>query len=212
VNNPPRFRRPARLDPAAADQLPGGIDPAAQSELAHSSAGALVARARDEAGRDPELVERLLSLVETEGVDTLAALWAGAPADSLPGALWRVYMLREWVRRDPITVSDRYKLGVSRQEVARVVAGAQHPPGPDEMLALADQVLSGVFTGELDVALERAGAFARILATGSALDADWIEEARPSEASAVTRRASGLLSSAEALETAARRWRRGTLE
>ncbi|MDR2453171.1 MAG: hypothetical protein LBD51_01165 [Bifidobacteriaceae bacterium] len=208
----PKFRRPARLDPAAADQLPGGLDPAAQAELAHASAGALVARARARAAEDPALVERLLALVETEGVDVLATLWSQAPADSLPGALWRVYMLREWVRRDPATVLDRYKLGVRSHQVARVVAGAQHPPGPDEMLALADAVLSGVFTGELDVALSRAAAFARILATGSALDADWIEEQRPAEAAAVTRRASQLLASAEALESAARQWRRGTLE
>jgi hypothetical protein len=200
------------LDPAMADQLPGGIDPAVQAELAHSSAGALVARARGRAASDPEMVDRLLSLVETEGVDTLATLWAQAPADSLPGALWRVFMLREWTQRDPVTVSEWYKLGMARQDVARVVAGAQSPPGPEEMLVLADQVLSGVFAGELDVALARAAAFARILATGSAVDADWIEDSRPEEAVAVTRRASGLLGSAEALESAARQWRRGVLE
>jgi hypothetical protein len=200
------------LDPAAADQIPGGLDPAAQAELAHTSAGALVARARDRAADDPALVQRLLDLVEAEGVDTLATLWAAAPPDSLPGALWRVYMLREWVRRDPITVSERYKTGVIHQQVARVVAGAQHPPGPPEMTALADQVLSGLFTGDLDVALGRAAAFARILATGSAFEADWIEDHHPADAAALTRRASSLLATAEALESAARQWRLGVLE
>jgi hypothetical protein len=188
------------------------VDPALQAELAHSSAAALVSRARDQAASDPEMVERLLKLVETEGVDTIATLWAGAAPNSLPGALWRVYMLREWVRRDPITVSERYKLGVGRQPVARVVAGAEHPPGPDEMAKLADDVLSGMFTGELDIALGRAAAFARILVTGSALDADWIDQTQPEEAAAVTQRASDLLATAEALESAARRWRRGRLE
>jgi hypothetical protein len=200
------------LDPVVADQLPGGLDPATQAELAHSTAQALIARARDEAPDDPALVERLLALVEAEGVETLATLWAMAPPDSLPGALWRVYMLREWVERDPLTVADRYKLGVGREQVAEVVAGAQQPPGPDEMRQLADAVLSGMFTGELDVALERAAAFARILSTGSALDADWLELDRPAEAQAVTRRASGLLHTAEALEAAAAGWRKGRLE
>jgi hypothetical protein len=121
-------------------------------------------------------------------------------------------MLREWVRHDPHTVSERYQLGQNLQQVSRVVAGAPEPPGPDEMLQLADAVLSGVFTGELDVALERAAAFARILTTGSALDADWLDQHQPAAAVELTQRASGLLGTAEALESAARRWRQGTLE
>jgi hypothetical protein len=44
------------------------------------------------------------------------------------------------------------------------------------------------------------------------LDADWIEDHRPAEAAEVTRRASNLLSTAEARESAARQWRRGALE
>jgi hypothetical protein len=200
------------LDPRVADELPGGMDPALRSELAHTSAQALVARARDQAVEDPDVVQRLLTLVETEGPEVVAALWAGAPAESLPGALWRVYMLREWVRRDPRTVSERYQLGVTREQVAEVVAGAARPPGPEEMRQLADDVLSGMFTGALDVALERAGAFARILATGSALDADWIEDSEPARANVVTRRASSLLGTAESLEKSAVRWRAGTLD
>ena len=42
-----------------------------------------------------------------------------ARADTLPGALWRLYVLREWVRRDPATVADRYRLGVARRARAR---------------------------------------------------------------------------------------------
>jgi len=37
-----RPRRPAMLDPAAADELPGGYDPAVRNEAAHASAAALV--------------------------------------------------------------------------------------------------------------------------------------------------------------------------
>ncbi|MDR2379916.1 MAG: hypothetical protein LBE08_01855, partial [Bifidobacteriaceae bacterium] len=76
MNEPrrPAFRRPAMLGLAQADQIPGGLDPATQVELAHSSAAALVARARDRAASDPEMVARLLALVETEGVEMLATL------------------------------------------------------------------------------------------------------------------------------------------
>jgi hypothetical protein len=199
------------LDPRVADELPGGVDPAVLAELAHSSASALVERARRTAAEDPELVQRLLTLVETEGLEVVASLWAQAPADSLPGALWRVYLLREWVRRDPHTVSERYKLGITREQVAEVVAGAERPPGPQEMLQLADSVLSGLYTGELDVALERAAAFARILTTGGAMDADWIDDTEPARGAQVTRQAAQLLTMAEGLERAAALWRAGTL-
>ncbi|MDR3201912.1 MAG: hypothetical protein LBT54_02055, partial [Bifidobacteriaceae bacterium] len=129
MTEPRKFRRPAMLDPRLADDLPGDVDPAVRSELAHETAGALVARARAEAGEDPAVVERLLRLVETEGIDAVASMWAQAPAETLPGALWRLYLLREWVRSDP-TLADRYRLGVTRARVQEVVAGAAQPPGP----------------------------------------------------------------------------------
>jgi len=212
MSEPKKFRRPAMLAQGVAEDLPGGVDPALTSDLAHSSAEALVARARYQAPDDPDLVKRLIGLVETEGVEAVAMLWAQAPAESLPGALWRVYMLREWVRRDPEVVADRYRQGMARQEVADAVAGAAHPPGPAEMRELANAVLSGVFTGELDVALDRAAAFARIVATGAALDADHLEPTQPAVAGQVTRGASSLTSTADALARAAAKWRAGTLD
>jgi hypothetical protein len=212
MENRRRFHRPAMLDPAVADELPGGVDPAMRSELAHASAQNLVARARDEAPDDPALLARLVTLLETQGLDVVAALWSNAPAESLPGALWRLYLLREWVQRDPDTVAERYRLGLSQHSVAEVVAGAATPPGPAEMAELADQVLTGVFTGELDVALDRAAAFARILATGAAIDADWVEETDEQQAFTITRRASSLLATADHLAHAAVRQRAGTLD
>ena len=212
MSEPKKFRRPARLEPGVAEALPGGVDPAVAWELAHSSAVALVARARQTAPEDPELVERLVRLVDSEGVEAVATLWASAPAESLPGALWRLYMLREWVRRDPETVALRYRLGMARQEVADAVAGAVHPPGPDEMRDLADTVLSGVFTGELDVALDRAAGFARVVATGAGFDADHLELTAPEVAGSVTRRAGSLVATADGLQRAAAKWRAGTLE
>src|SRR3954463_14014511 len=90
-----RPRRPAMLDPAAADELPGGYDPAMRNDAAHTTAAALVHQGR--ANADPEVLEGRVSLVETEGLDVFAALWSDSPADTLPGALWRLYVLREWV-------------------------------------------------------------------------------------------------------------------
>lgn len=198
------------LDPRAADELPGDLDPALRSEMAHTTANAIVHQGR--ATEDPEIVGRLVRLVEAEGLDTIAGMWADSPATTLPGALWRLYVLREWVRRDPHTIAERYRMGVARGEVHDVVAGVASPPGPTEVSAVVDAVLSGVFAGDLAVALERGAAFCRVLAIGAALDADFVEDRDSDQAGRMTRGASGLVRAAEELETAAGLWRSDRLD
>ena len=68
-----RPSRPAQLDPAVADGLAGGMDPQALSEMSHLSAAALLDRVRH--SEDPTVVERVLTLVGTVGVDEIAELW-----------------------------------------------------------------------------------------------------------------------------------------
>lgn len=200
------------LDPRDADELPGDIDPALRSQVAHTTAAAIVHGGRSAGGDDPALVERLVRLVETEGLDVVAALWSDSPATTLPGTMWRLYVLREWVRRDPRTLADRYRLGLEAAPVQHVVVGVVSPPGPDELRVLLDQVLSGVWTGDLAVTLERGAAFCRVLATGAAFDADHLDLA-PGDASArLTRSAGSLVRTAEELEHAAALWRAGALE
>ncbi len=196
------------LDPYQAAAVPSGLDPSVRGDVAHTTARALVQGGR--ASVDPVVHDRLLRLVEAEGLDTIAELWADSSAGTLPGALWRLYLLREWVRRDAPAVAARYGLGTSRAEVHDAVAGVASPPGPDEVRALADAVLSGVYAADLAVALERAAAFCRVVATGSAVDADLMDDA--DAAGRVTRGASGLVRTAEELERAAVLWRDGTLD
>lgn len=198
-----RPRRPALFGPAALDTFDGGNDPAALAEAAHTTAGAIV-----DAGRradDPELTSRLVRLVDDHGIDTIADLWADRPARSLPGALWRLYVLREWVRRDAIGAAADYATGRVLAEVADVVAGVAEPPGPQEVRALADAVLTGVYAGDLDVALERAAAFCRVVAAGRAVRADDLPD--PAASTDLTRRAASLQQTAEDLDAAARAWR-----
>nr|WP_248616720.1 hypothetical protein [Paraoerskovia marina] len=205
-----RPRRPAMLDQNAAQEIPGDLAPADREEIAHTTAAVVVHRGR--ASEDPAVIDRLVRLVEDEGLDVVAGLWADAASNTLPGALWRLYVLRAWVRHDPQTVTLRYRLGVGAAPVSEVVAGAVTPPGPDDLCDLADAVLSGVFTGDLDVALERAGAFCRILAAGAAHDADAREASDDLAASRMTHGASALLRTAEELEHAGALWRAGMLE
>ena len=73
----------------------GGADPAQVREAGDLAATVLVRGARESG--DPELAERVVHLADTEGLETLAEVWSGAPADTLAGSLWRLFLLRSWV-------------------------------------------------------------------------------------------------------------------
>jgi hypothetical protein len=184
-------------------------DPAEMTEAAHETAAALVGAGR--AAHDPEVTGRLVALVGELGLSTLADLWAARPARSLPGALWRLYALHEWVQRQPEEASLDYASGMRFATVNHVVAGAAEPPGPAEVRALTDAILRGVFEGDLAVALERAAAFCRVISAGRADRAHEVDATDPEDASARTRRAASMLTTGEDLEACARLWRANDL-
>jgi len=146
--------------------IAGGTDPARLREAGDLAATVLVRGARD--SQDPALAERIVHLVENEGLEVLAEVWSGAPADTLAGSLWRLFLLRTWVYAAPERVSAEYQAGQRRVDVARVVAGVADPPGPDELRRMVDDVLRGIARGDFAVTLFRAAAFARIVAAGRA--------------------------------------------
>lgn len=191
-----------------AERIIGDVDPATRSDVAHMTAGAIVSGGRAGSG-NAELVKRLITLVDTEGIDIVAGMWADSPATTLPGTLWRLYLLREWTKEDGELMSVHFRLGAQNAQVDEVIAGLAHLPGPGEVRAGVDAVLSGVFQGDFAVTLERAGAFCRVLATGAALEADSHEGQR---ASRLTRHASVLQNRAEEFEKAAGMWRTGRLD
>lgn len=170
--------------------------PAETAEAAHAAARTVV-----QAGRgDADTAARLVRLVEDVGLDTLAQLWSARPARSLPGALWRLYLVREWVQRQSLEASREYTAGMRVAEVSHVIAGIGEPSTADEVQVLADRILTGVFDGDLAVALERCAAFCRVIATGRAELAD-----------GDVRSASAMLTTAEDLEASATLWRAGKL-
>lgn len=159
-------RRPSFKDPAALEALGETSDPIAALHAAHETAAVLLHTGR--ATADPAVTARLVSLVDEIGLGTLAELWASRPARSLPGALWRLYVLREWMRRSPDEVAREYAWGVPYTEPHHVVAGVE-PPGPEEVRQVADRILHGAFTGDFAIALERASAFCRVVVAGRAV-------------------------------------------
>ncbi len=108
----------------------------------------------------------MVDLAETVGLDTLSELWRDAPADSLPGALWALYLLRTWTERQGDALARMYRAGRAYAPVDEVVAGVADDADPAAVRALAEAVLTGAYQGDFDVALERAASFFRVIATG----------------------------------------------
>lgn len=197
-HRPPR--RPAFFSPAALEAHGGAYDPSEMLQVAHETAAVLVHAGR--AAADPELTERLVGLVDEIGLAAVADLWSERPARSLPGALWRLYVLHEWVRRAPEEASREYAAGIRFTGPSHAVAGAAEPPGPDELGRVTEEILRGVFTGDLAVALERASAFCSVVSAGRADTGDGGDAAE---------RAASVLAMSHDLAACARLWRTGEL-
>ena len=160
------YHRPMTAGSNFFDAVAGGTDPAAVSEAADRAATLLVRGARRSG--DAEVADRLIHLADSEGIETIAEVWSGSPANTLAGCLWRLYLLRSWVYSDPSGVAAEFEAGRVRAPVARVVAGVADPPGPDELKWMVDQVLRGIAERDFADVLFRAAAFARVVATGRA--------------------------------------------
>jgi len=161
-----RHHRPAPREARFFDEFADGIDPALLTEAAERAAVLLVRGAHS--STDTGVAERLVHLADTEGIEALADLWSHAPAETLAGCLWRLYLLRSWVYADPTGVARQFESGRQHAEFARVVAGVADPPGPDELRRMVDEVLRGIAEGDFADVLFRAAAFARVVAAGRA--------------------------------------------
>ncbi len=174
----------------------GHGDPYARLELAHATAAVVVEAGRADHGRP---TEQFIRLVDEVGLDTLSELWRDAAADSLPGALWALYLLQTWCGGQGEAVARAYRAGRPYAPVDEVVAGVPDDVDPAAVRRLADAVLTGAYEGDFDVALERAAAFFRVVATGR------------DELGEDTELAARNLDTALALQRAAAGWRAGTL-
>jgi hypothetical protein len=197
--------RPHR--PALYADLTEMIDAAALSssssraEIAAATAAVLV-----QAGRSPGDGARFVALADRVGIDTLAALWHDADPVSLPGALWALYLLRQWCRTSGDEVTRLWRAGEPYAPADSVVAGVGDYADVDAVQQTADAVLTGVYRGDLAVALERAAAFFRVVASGrrslgegDRFADDGVDLAERNERVAIS------------LSAAARHWRAGTL-
>ncbi len=213
-----QFPRPVLRPSGQLDRSQPDADPALRFETARETAWALRTRLREEAAslggdggaasiRGPHLL-RALEADTHGGIDDMAELWSGASERSLPGVLWRMYLLRAVIRQDAHAHSLAYRLGAAAlRTIDPVVGGAADPTGPGELSALADTLLVEVHIGRTADALDRAAAVAGVLRAG------WAELAHGGEcAPEVVRRAFRFGDLAQDFRVAARCWRLGTLQ
>lgn len=218
-----RPARPAQLDPALVNQIAGGVDPERLSDLSHATAASLLDRVHHT--EDPEVVRRVLTLVDVEGVDLVAELWSHAEPDSLPGILWRLYMLRTWMTRDRESISRLWRVGEPVATTASAIAGVDQAPTEDDIARTADSILSGAFMGDFAVALERASAFCDVMVAGLATEAKrrndhasvtaaggTVDSAQHAAIARMLHHAASLRQTAEDFRHGAALWRRGKLE
>jgi hypothetical protein len=201
----PRHRRPVLVGDTRFDAIIGDSDPAVRSEAADRCATLLVRGPRDP--QESAIVDRVVRLADTEGLDEIAELWAGASPDSLAGCLWRLYLIRSWVYADPGAAAREFDRGRRHVPVSEVVAGVTDPPRPEDVKRLADAVLRGIRVGDFADTLFRASAFARVTAAGRAHSdhvSAPVEDGRPASTYASDLSAARLLTMAEQLEAAAR--------
>ncbi|MFT4124181.1 MAG: DNA-directed RNA polymerase subunit beta [Microbacteriaceae bacterium] len=197
------FHRPVRMPGERLDAYAGGEDPARMLRMARDTAHALVDRARN--SDDPAVLERLVHYADENGIESVAELWAHSRPVSLPGALWRIYLVRALIVQHPEEAGFLFQRGAEMlPTIDPVVAGASMPVGPEEIIELADRILRGVFRGDFAVALDRAAAFCRIEAAGCTDVAAAAEPAHPERAAELTRRALRLSIMAEELAASAR--------
>lgn len=205
------FHKPTQYSGDKFDTYEGGEDPAQIMRVAHDTAHALLNRARET--DDPAVIDRLVAYTDANGLDALAELWARSSPRSLPGALWRIYLMRLVIRQDPTGTSYLFQRGTDvLATIDALVAGAPMPTGPEEITELADQILRGLFRGDFGVALDRAASFSRILAAGCTSLADDAEPTDPTRATELTTRAARFAQTADEFAACARLYRAGSLE
>jgi hypothetical protein len=156
-----RPRRPASLpfEPTA----PGGPEdvPGRRSEVADRVVDALLTVGR----QDPALAVRR---ADDLGLPQLAEAWSAAEPGSRAAVLWRLHLLRTWLRfRGPEAVAV-YLAGREMAPVEAVVAGVPDVPTATDLGEVGERLLLAAYGGSFADAAERGAALLRVVASGQA--------------------------------------------
>ncbi len=187
------------LDAEQAENIPGAEDAASSSEVAHLVAQTLLGIEKE----SDENVQRLRQLLESGGIDTVSELWSTSPASTLPGTLWRLYLVYQWYLRNPQLVNERFQQGLAALDIGDIFS-REHS---DKSVANLMDKLAALWQAQTSIAelaplLDRVSDFLQVLASG--VSAEWIKDSRDELADAVTLRPQALLQTADDLKLSAR--------
>lgn len=70
----------------------------------------------------------------------IAELWSSAEPDSLPGILWRLYLLRTWMRKNRESIARLWRAGEPVATTASAIAGVDQAPTEDDIAHIADSI------------------------------------------------------------------------
>ncbi|MFC5369637.1 hypothetical protein [Arcanobacterium bovis] len=204
-------RRPAQLKPEQVELIAGNADTAANSELAHTSAQAVVPMGNHPMV-DSDVIVRVKTLIVAEGIDVIAQAWAESPAESLPGVLWRGYLLHEWIRRFPDVVRERLaaaSLFAQESGTPELANNAELVPDYEELLALWEEVFRGDFRGDFAQVLRSSARFTDFIAH---VEPAWIDDDAHPLATYVTRRDTAMKQTAHEFFNAGELLLKGSLD
>ncbi len=142
--------------------------PEKRAGIARDTALLLLGRA-DNVTFPEDMAARIRTFVDEGGLDDLAQVWSDSPPLSLPGALWRLYRVRDQIVKQPDDVAGLISRGKqSLNTIDPVVAGLDDPITAEGVLGVIDSVFFGALEGELSWALTRVAALAKLVAHGLA--------------------------------------------
>lgn len=200
-------RRPAQLKPDQVEMIEGEADTATTSELAHTSAQAIVPLGTVRQEED-DVIKRVQDLVREEGIDVIAESWMNSHEGSLPGTLWRGFLLSEWIRRFPDEADLRYaaaKKAVSEDEPEKL----DQVLSPREVRTKWDEVFKGNFRGDFADVLRSS---ARLTDFMGRVQPTWIVDDEHELATEVTRRDTAMLRVSQDFQIAGDRLTKGGLD
>ena len=222
-----QFHRPVLMEPAEAERYTGAEDTAATSALAHQSAQLLIGGYLG-ADTDATLTAAgLRKVVASHGVDVIGELWATSPAGTLPGALWRLLLLREWIERDPALVESRYATAVTINDDAAqarfeaALSQGQRVDSVAQVQAQLNELLLGdASAGSQRTSSRRSQLYPTLLASAALLERlsraseqdSWITDENDPLYDMVTSRARALAATAAELREAATKAAAGKLD
>ena len=146
--------------------------------------------------------------------------------------LWRLYLLRTWMRRRRDAIARLWRLGEPIVTSASAIAGVDAAPTEEDIARTADSILAGAFRGNFAVALDRAATFVEVVVAGLRIQAQRLNahakamadpdrsavgttediRAAHTKAAQLLHTAANLHTTADDLRTGAHLWRRSRLE